>query len=134
MTYEEWIAPYAANKERLMGACKWVCELMMKKFPELKIVPGHVQVPEPWGKRGHFWLVDPEGNIVDPTAAQFPGILSYEPWTDDEKIRVGKCMNCGDDIWRKVKTLEDDVTHGECICSPACGKEFEDYLNRKIAS
>lgn len=108
------------------GECRTATELMVKEFPELKRVAGHVYTLG-WGKRSHFWCVTPDGSIVDPTARQFPGLLGYEPWKPGDEVCVGKCMNCGCEIWRKVQSLED--VKRECICGRECETSFESYLN-----
>lgn len=91
--YRCWIEEFVRT-ERLLGNCKTACEKMKVAFPELRIALGHVH-DAAWGKRGHFWCVTPNNQIVDPTAAQFPALLSYEEWKPGDEVLVGKCMNCG---------------------------------------
>jgi hypothetical protein len=90
------------------------------------------------GKRGHVWLVNPDGDVVDPTRGQFPGDITYEPWEPGDEVRVGTCMQCGAGIWRKVPSLEqtmDKVTeslkYGKMVSLTvpvACSKQCEDDL------
>jgi hypothetical protein len=122
MTYSEWIAAYVERHNgAVLGLCRQAVVEMRETFPELTEVRGHVYCA--WGKRGHAWLVDPAGEIVDPTRAQFPGIIQYEPWKPGDEVRVGKCMECGDDIWRPIQSLDEDPGHAS-----VCSKECEDAL------
>jgi|WetSurMetagenome_2_1015567.scaffolds.fasta_scaffold31626_9 hypothetical protein len=90
---------------------------MNKVFPELKVVRGHVMDLQ-WGRRSHWWLETPTGAIVDPTKSQFPCVIEYEPWTPESLVRLGRCVNCGGDIWRAVASL--DEVHQESVCGPGC--------------
>lgn len=123
--YETWIAEYAA-RAKLYGQCEPATKEMAAAFPELSIVRGHV-IDGRWGKRAHWWLVTPAGEIVDPTAAQFPALFEYEPWSPGQEVRVGRCMNCGDDIYLAVDTLDIEPPQ-KCICSEACARAFDAYL------
>jgi hypothetical protein len=131
MTYAEWIEDYKTRiGDAILGTCQKAVDEMAAVFPELTKVSGHVYCPHPWGKRAHWWCTDPDGNIVDPTASQFPGIFEYEPWVPGTEVRVGKCMNCGEDIWQAVESLEEaEKVSGQCICSDACEREYRAYLN-----
>ena len=72
-----------------------------------------------------------DGTIVDPTAGQFPGpVISYEPWKAGDKVRVGKCMECGEDIWKAVDTLEVDHSGTARFCNEACEDRFIKHLYR----
>lgn len=117
--YEQWIS---ANVSESYGACKEVTTAMAQAFPELRRVRGHYQ-DALWGKRSHWWLVTPDGSIVDPTASQFPtrGHGEYVEWTEGAKEPVGKCPNCG----------EYSYNPGGC-CSDDCGREYAAYLMRGI--
>ena len=94
---------------------------MVKQFPELTIVKGHVEDLQ-WGRRSHIWLKTAEGEIVDPTVAQFPSVMEYEEWEPGDEVRVGKCMECGEEIWRSVQTLdvEDPGCRRPYFCSEEC--------------
>ena len=126
MTYAEWIADYLARFEHpaeTLGRCQNATFEMKEAFPELEVVNGHAICPEPWGKRGHWWLVTPKGEIVDPTAAQFTcGILEYEPWKKGDPIRLGSCMNCSKTIWGPPD--EGSKT----ICDDVCADAYAHYL------
>lgn len=73
--YREWVD---AHVKDTYGTCRETCRDMVGAFPELKRVYGHYYCFV-WGERTHFWCVDPEGAIVDPTSSQFPsrGVCGY---------------------------------------------------------
>ena len=129
--YLIWIDGYRAkHDDKMHGKCIEATKAMQESFPELKIVKGHVYCPHPWGKRSHAWCVTPRGDIVDPTKSQFPGIFEYEAWRPGQEVRVGKCMNCGDEIWEAIETLDEEPAR-KSICSKACTESFEEYLNEE---
>ncbi len=125
--YEQWIEQWVADN-RAYGQCQEATTAMVEAFPELTIVPGRVSCD--WGQRAHWWLTDPNGYIVDPTVSQFGAVFSYHPWKPGDEVRVGKCMNCGDEIWRSVQVL-DPPSKNECICNKNCADEFEAYLREE---
>lgn len=77
--YEEWIQKLLASGAEIHGMCNSICELMRKDFPELEMHGGYVITA--LGTDVHFWLEDPDGNIVDPTEEQF-GLLSIDDYRD----------------------------------------------------
>ena len=125
--YQEWIANYLKDHPNPIGECQKATKEMLKAFPELKIVRGHVETVF-CGRQGHWWLESPDGAIVDPTRRQFQGPIDYEPWTPDSLVRVGKCMNCGEEIWRKVASLDQE--YHDYFCSKECEKETIDEMNK----
>jgi hypothetical protein len=115
--YADWIKAYVSRSGYVFGKCKDGAKEMAAAFPELTVVLGHVYCS--WGKRGHAWLVNAEGTIVDPTASQFPDIFEYEPWKPGDTVRVGKCMECGEEIWEPVFELESTPPQ-RSVCGPEC--------------
>jgi len=109
--YDEWITE---NVTKAYGECAEVTELMAAEFPELTRVRGHYYC-HIWGERAHWWLVDANGTIVDPTKSQFPskGNGQYEPWPEGAKEPTGMCPNCGEMIY-----------HGGYVCSDECGRQY----------
>lgn len=103
--HDAWIAAVIRDRfdgepHRTLGQCKRLSEEMVEAFTDLRLVKGHVHCPEPWGKRGHWWLVDRDGVIVDPTRGQFThGVLRYEEYEEGQPVRLGVCMDCGTAIW-----------------------------------
>lgn len=111
--YHKWISK---NVQEAYGKCAEVTLEMERVFPELLRVRGHYYCPL-WGDREHWWLVDFEGNVVDPTASQFPsrGFGVYTPWEEDSPEPTGKCYNCGDYCYE-----------GELTCSERCNLGLDD--------
>ena len=114
--YTVWIA---ANVSQAYGACAEMTLKMKEAFPELTRVRGHYYCLV-WGERAHWWLATPEGQIVDPTATQFPsrGIGVYAPWEEGAEEPTGQCPNCGDLCYG-----------GRDLCSDACERSYLSYLN-----
>lgn len=125
MDKEEWIKSYVARTPHLLGKCLLATVEMNAAFDDLRIVKGHVETS--WGRRGHAWLVDGTGQIFDPTAKQFQAVFEYDAWEPGGEVRTGKCMNCGNEIWRAVQSLDFDHS-GETICGNECHEAFTKYL------
>ena len=109
--YDEWMISNAFDNEIVVfGRCAEVTDAMVVAFPELRRVRGHYLCPF-WGRRAHWWCVAPGGEIVDPTAAQFPskGEGAYVPWVEGSPEPTGKCMNCGEETF-----------HGANFCCEKC--------------
>jgi len=124
--YKKWIDTFRKMNPFPYGMCKHTAELMHTQFPELIIVPGNVETID--GKEGHWWLKTSDGEIIDPTRHQFRGPLVYEAWTPDSLVQIGKCMNCGDEIWRKVPTL--NAYYHQDFCNKECENDFMEDLNK----
>ncbi|MBU2007445.1 MAG: hypothetical protein KKF08_18910 [Gammaproteobacteria bacterium] len=92
--YQYWIRK---NVDTTYGKCASVTEAMCAAFPELTRVRGHYYCVA-WGEREHWWCKDQDGNIVDPTAGQFPskGRGVYVEWEEGAKEPTGMCPNCGE--------------------------------------
>ena len=116
--YQDWIKSNV--KDSGYGDCWKVTELMAAQFPELRRVRGHYE-DWLWGDRTHWWLIAPDGSIVDPTAAQFPtkGNAAYREWHEGDREPLGICPNCGGHIF------ED---YGG-VCSDSCGRQYAAYIN-----
>lgn len=114
--YWEWIK--ANVEDDGYGQCREVTERMADAFPELTRVRGHYYCFA-WGERQHWWLTDPDGRIVDPTAAQFPskGAGHYEPWDESQPEPTGICPNCGEYVYDA----------GTC-CSDSCSRAYLAYI------
>lgn len=105
------------------GYCAEITEKMAAAFPELKRVRGHYYDAF-WGERGHWWLVAPDGSIVDPTKAQFPDKNGeYIPWREGEEEPTGKCMNCAAYTYG-----------GKDCCSVECERETVAYLQGSVGT
>ena len=120
--YMKWVAEHVSGAG--YGECKRTAKAMAEAFPLLEVRFGFLHSGL-WGRRAHWWCreKDGRGQIVDPTARQFPDgrlfptwmVVAYEDLTDlseealADKVPSGPCMNCGEDCY-----------HGETFCCPAC--------------
>jgi len=117
--YEDWIrAEVPADP---IGLCAAITATMAEEFPELRRVRGHYHCPM-WGRRAHWWLVAPDGRVVDPTVAQFPsrGTGEYEPWPEGAPEPTGKCLNCGEYTYGGRSACTDE-------CEAALVAEYAGY-------
>ena len=98
--YSKYIADLKMTYSKAYGNCKPICKQMKEHFPELKRIRGHYYCIV-WGERMHWWLQPENGDIIDPTAIQFPtkGHGVYEPWDETQDEPIGKCPNCGEYIF-----------------------------------
>lgn len=125
--YDDWIRRHVEEHgAALLGRCKESTAEMRAAFPELVEVRGHVWVMG-WGRRGHIWLSTRDGMIIDPTASQFPNIMCYEAWRPGDLVRAGTCMDCGEEIWVAVDTL-DGPPPERSFCSEDCERSFIAHL------
>jgi hypothetical protein len=113
--YTDWIR---RNVSDPIGKCIEYTEKMAADFPELTIVRGHYHC-QYWGVREHWWLIDERGNIIDPTANQYPsqGAGCYTPWSEGNDEPTGKCLNCGAYSY-----------HGSATCSAECFEALCKYF------
>lgn len=70
------------------------------------------------GEQAHWWTKDPQGKIIDPTAAQFPslGMGIYEEFNG-----VVECAQCGKEM------KEEDVGYADgnyAFCGSECFGRF----------
>lgn len=116
LTYQQWIKDNVSGDG--YGQCNIITLQMAKAFPELIRVRGHYYCMI-WGERTHWWLITWDGEIIDPTAAQFPskGAGVYVPWGEDEKEPTGRCLNCGDLVYT-----------GGVFCSDNCEIETRCHM------
>lgn len=135
--YREFIDQNYASYEQCYGRCHEASARMKESFPELNIVKGWVFCS--WGRRDHSWLETVDGEKIDPTGKQFPGwpMLIYEAWQSGMEVCVGRCMNCGNDIYRVVQSLDPDDPANDVgdtsICSDECADDFTRSLNAEIS-
>lgn len=101
----------------LRGKCRPMAEALVAKDSTLTLVRGYYHCPF-WGKQAHWWAKDPQGKIIDPTAAQFPslGMGIYEEFNG-----IVECAQCGKEM------EEENVGHAEgryAFCSSKCFGRF----------
>lgn len=120
MTYADFIAEHWPDRQSAYGRCQDAAAAMAAQFPELTLTRGHYYCTS-WGERQHWWCVGPSGEIVDPTAIQFPsaGQGVYVPWVEGEKEPTGRCPNCGGYVY-----------DGGTVCSDECARSYEAYILR----
>jgi hypothetical protein len=77
---------------KFRGRCKELAEKAVVEDPTLRLVRGYYYCPITNREEQHWWTVDPDGNIYDPSCAQFPsrGAGEYEEFTG-----VVTCEVCG---------------------------------------
>jgi len=97
MEYMRWIELNVPDYEAAYGKCREVTEAMVQEFPDLERVRGHYYDAH-IGEREHWWCVTKSGQVVDPTAKQFPdaGNGVYVPWNEGDPEPTGKCLECGE--------------------------------------
>lgn len=115
--YQIWIEKNVPNFKAAYGTCREVTVRMQEEFPELERVRGYFQCAI-WGRRPHWWLRTPEGEIVDPTGHQHPSFSMaspewYQELKDTDPIPTGRCMECGADCF-----------DGESFCTKTCDDSF----------
>jgi len=107
--YIKYINQLNMTYEKAYGNCEKVCRKMQRQFPELQLIRGHYYCIV-WGERTHWWLQTECGDIIDPTAIQFPtnGSGVYEPWDETQEEPTGKCIQCGEYCYKGI------YIHQEC--------------------
>ena len=116
--YREWIAEHYPTQASAFGACKDATAAMIVAFSELRRVNGHY-FDHLWGEREHWWCVDVDGSIVDPTAKQFPsrGHGAYVELDPNAQTPSGMCPECGGYVY-----------NGETFCSDGHAAIYMAYL------
>ena len=82
------------RRPELAGTCERAVNELVSADPSLTKVAGWY-IDMVWGSREHFWAVDPDGKIVDPTVEQFPtghipSLRQYVPYEG-----FYPCPGCG---------------------------------------
>lgn len=127
--YTDWIKTWlSTNNPR--GMCYSASSSMMKEFPELKLIRGYVTCDQ--GVPAHWWCVDVDGNIVDPTAAQFTNIVLYEEYQEGMEVQIGKCMNCGWEIYDTTMNSKKSTSVCSNECSEALDAEYNTWVSKLI--
>ena len=92
----------------MRGRCKEMSDAAAAADPSLRVVRGHYFCPH-FGKQAHWGCVRPDGEIVDPSAAQFPSNGGGEYVEFDGQV---ECENCG-------KKVAEDIAI-PCGSYPTC--------------
>ena len=110
LTYEE-------NYLKYRGKCEEMSKELCDNDPSLELVRGHYWCPIDGIEHPHWWCVNVEGEIVDPTKLQFRSMGEgiYVPFNG-----IVECAECG------TKMLEDEANyHGNyAFCSSLCMCKF----------
>lgn len=113
------MADNVTNYKLYRGKCKEMCDEWLLKYPELKLTRGYYMCPM-WGKQEHWWLVDDEGGIIDPSVKQFPtGGVGAEYIEYDGTL---ECENCGKTFMEGDK--DSDFMGRYPVCSSRCALEL----------
>lgn len=102
----------------LRGKCKELSEKLVAANPDLTLVRGHYLCPF-WGEQPHWWTVDSNGVIHDPTKDQFPskGKGHYEPFNG-----MCTCAECGKEVPEAEATIGGNGHYA--FCSNECYGHF----------
>jgi hypothetical protein len=126
--YHDWITHKNDAADPFTQCGAWTLE-MNEAFPELRRVAGEVILSNGW-TRHHWWLVDPDGSIVDPTASQFSqdyfgkAVIVHYREIDEDNRPTGKCRNCGEHCYGGRTEL----------CSESCEREYVAYVTATAAA
>ena len=95
------------------GKCKEMSEALIEQNPKLKLIRGHYHYLNGGHIDQHWWCVDEDGKIIDPTCRQFPckGLGEYIEFNG-----VITCSQCG------IKVKEERATFysNYAYCSYEC--------------
>ena len=99
------------------GKCKEMSEALVASNPCLKLVRGHYYCPIWNTDEPHWWAVDSEGKIHDPSAKQFPskGLGIYTEFSG-----TVTCSECECDIEESQALYDSNY----CFCSSRCYGKF----------
>jgi len=113
--YTDWIEANYPTPESARNQCHMATAQMVEKFPELWRRRGYY-IDVLWGRRHHWWCVDPQGAIVDPTAHQFPGCGQgdYEALDESAVMPIGKCLECGGLVYESQGHSDPQFCNAKC--------------------
>ncbi len=146
--YHRWIDDYRGRYNgRVTHKCAAATAEMVEAFPELRVERGfvlareedRVDLPTPdmclearrsvyhldVGLFQHFWCVTAEGEVVDPTRAQFrPGLepiyVAYD-MVQHGPLPSGKCPDCGEIVFPEQRGF----------CDKTCEARWEKYMKEE---
>ena len=99
------------------GKCKEMSEALVASDPSLTLVRGHYFCPIWNSDEPHWWCVDAQGEIVDPTMLQFPskGKGIYTPFNG-----IITCSECGKELPESEARFDSNYA----FCSSTCNMRF----------
>ena len=128
ITYQEWIDQYIEDHDFcIIGLCHDATLKMKEAFPELIIQRGFINCKE------HWWLTTELGEIVDPTVSQYYSFdkVIYAPFVSGMEVRIGKCMDCGTEIYDELESLDVPSKKDTSFCDEICKQQYISYLNER---
>jgi hypothetical protein len=102
-----------SNYMKYRGKCKEMSEELVKNDPTLRLVRGFYYCPF-WGEQGHWWTVNKNGDIIDPTAKQFPSGGITGEYVEFDGIVY--CEECG----KEMKEEDVQFAGNYPLCSTRC--------------
>lgn len=118
--YKKWISAYQERVGDVTRKCKSATLEMQESFPCLIRKRGTVLIPFSNRRPVHWWLEAPNGDIIDPTESQFGCILEYFERDETQPEPIGKCLECGADIYPGAPSGN--------TCSIECNERFSESL------
>jgi hypothetical protein len=105
------------NYEKYRGKCKEFATALSQGMG-YRLVRGYYHEPIWNTAEPHWWCVDSEGTIHDPTAKQFPsgGIPSFY----EEFDGTVSCAECG----KELREEDADIEGNYAFCSLRCHMKF----------
>jgi len=99
------------------GKCHEFCAELISKDPTLRLVRGHYYCPISNSRDPHWWCIDVDGKIIDPTARQFPskGFGEYEEFDG-----FVTCAECGEKMEESCAMFSGNYA----FCSHVCACRF----------
>lgn len=107
--------------------CAQFSRALAERFSSLKAVAGFYFSPNGASRGEHWWTEDADGNIIDPTADQFPcqGAGRYVRYSPNlHKTVKGKCMGCGAGLYSRT---------GIYPCSLGCAEMLAKEYGIRVA-
>jgi hypothetical protein len=109
----------STDSEIVRNQCHAFCKIFAERFG-LTIVSGFYVLDD--YPHEHWWCVDADGNIIDPTSQQFREGGSYSPAAEKKyKMQTGTCPECG------MALYEGD---GD-FCGEECFASYSAYVTRE---
>ena len=106
-----------SNYQKYRGKCEEMSKALCNKDSTLTLVRGFYHDPI-YGKEQHWWCKKTDGEIVDPTAKQFPfgGITEFY----EEFDGMCECSECGTEKPEEEMKFESNYA----FCSSKCLLRF----------
>ncbi len=113
--YKKWVECNITDPKNF---CDCATTMMVDNFPNLKKVRGYYVDPI-HGKKPHWWCVDTNGTIVDPTVTQFNPCGDYLPYDETLGEPTAMCHYCG------------EPSYGDVYCCDDCRIKSESFMNSR---